>query len=65
MANPKKRRTKSAIGKNRAHLSLDKTVLSVCPKCKETTKPHNACLNCGHYRDKSIVKIKASTSKNK
>lgn len=65
MPNPKKRRTKSAIGKNRAHLSLKKTVLSNCPKCKEAIKPHNACLNCGHYRDKEVVKIKTKLDKNK
>ncbi len=65
MPNPKKRRTKSAVGRNRAHLALKKTTLGICPKCKEFVKPHNACANCGHYRDKSIVEIKTKLDKNK
>jgi large subunit ribosomal protein L32 len=63
MPNPKKRRTKSAVGKNRAHLALKKIVLAVCPKCKKAVKPHSACLNCGNYKDKKVVEIKNITNK--
>ncbi len=65
MPNPKKRRTKSAVGRNRAHLALKKIILSVCPKCKEAIKPHNACSNCGHYKNKEVIKTKTSLNKKK
>ena len=60
MANPKKRRTKSAVGKNRAHLSLKKITLNKCPKCNQSVKPHMACNFCGQYRDRQLLNIKAA-----
>lgn len=65
MANPKKRRTKSAVGKNRAHLALKKINLTNCPKCKEAVKPHTACKNCGTYKEKEVLKIKNKLNKKK
>ncbi len=65
MPNPKKRRTKSAVGRNRAHLALGKTVLSVCPKCKQAIKPHSACLSCGNYKNRLVVEIKTNSAKKK
>ncbi len=63
MPNPKKRKTKSAVGKNRAHLALKKMSLNVCSKCKQAVLPHSACLNCGNYKDKEVLKIKQKTKK--
>lgn len=57
MANPKKRKTKSAVGKNRAHLALTKKTLNKCPKCGMTVKPHAACQFCGTYKDKAVLKV--------
>lgn len=33
MANPKKRKSKSAVRTNRAHLALTKVTLNKCPQC--------------------------------
>jgi len=69
MANPKKRRTKSAVGKNRAHLALKPVTLNVCPKCGKAVKPHTACSFCGSYKGRVAVAVKtkktATTTKKK
>ncbi len=65
MANPKKRRTKSAVGKNRAHLALKKVSLKKCTKCGQAVKPHTACSFCGNYRDRQAIKTKTLTTKKK
>ena len=58
MANPKKRRTKSAVGRNRAHLALKKSTLNSCSKCGKAVKPHTACSFCGSYKGKVVLKVK-------
>jgi len=65
MANPKKRRTKSAVGKNRAHLGLKKNTLNSCPKCGVAVKPHSACAFCGTYKGREVLKVKSKTVKKK
>jgi len=64
MANPKKRRTKAAVGRNRAHLALKKVTLNACPKCGKAVKPHTACSFCGEYKGRTALKVK-SVVKNK
>ncbi len=63
MPNPKKRNTKSAVGKNRAHLALKKISLNTCPKCKQAVLPHSACLSCGNYKGQDVLKIKQKKKK--
>lgn len=63
MANPKKRRTKSAVGKNRAHLALEKVSLNTCSKCGQAKKPHTACGFCGFYKGKEVLKIRSKAAK--
>ncbi len=66
MSVPKKRRTKSSIGKRRSHDSLKKIKLSTCPKCKKDVLPHTVCENCGTYKGKQVLKVKnALTDKKK
>ena len=65
MANPKKRRTKAAVGRNRAHLALKKVTLNVCPKCGKAVKPHTACSFCGEYKGKPALKVKSVIKKKK
>ena len=65
MANPKKQRTKSAVGKNRSHLALKKIALNVCPKCGKAVLPHTACPFCGFYKDRVAVAVKTAKTKTK
>lgn len=63
MANPKKRKTHSAVGKNRAHQALKTVSLNVCPKCGQAIEPHKACRFCGAYKGSEAVKVKSVSSK--
>lgn len=63
MANPKKRKTHSAVGKNRAHQALEKVALNKCTKCGKPKLPHNACKFCGAYKGVAAVKVKTKVVK--
>ena len=61
MANPKKRKSKSAVRTNRAHLALEKVSLNKCPQCGKAKKLHQACAFCGYYRGRKILNIETAT----
>jgi len=63
MANPKKRKTKSAVGKNRAHLALTKKTLNKCSKCGVAVRPHSACGFCGSYKGRKVLQVAAKAKK--
>jgi len=65
MANPKKRRTKSAAGRNRSHLALKSKTLNKCPKCGLALRPHTACAFCGTYKGRAVIAVKGKTAKKK
>lgn len=65
MSVPKKRRTKSSIGKRRSHDSLKKIKLSKCTKCKENILPHTVCKNCGTYKGRQVLKVKTALTDKK
>ena len=57
MANPKKRKSKSAVRTNRAHLALSKVALDKCPQCGKAKQPHIACAFCGYYRGRKVLLV--------
>jgi large subunit ribosomal protein L32 len=63
MSVPKKRRTRSSVGKRQSHDSLKKIKVSKCPKCDDPILSHTACKNCGTYKGKKVLKIKTTTTK--
>jgi large subunit ribosomal protein L32 len=63
MANPKKRKTSSAVGRNRSHLALKKVALDKCPQCGHAKEPHKACAFCGTYKGKEVIAPKTKTVK--
>lgn len=65
MANPKKRKSRSAVRTNRAHLALEKVTLDKCPKCGKAKKPHTACAFCGTYRGRQVLKVESKVEKAK
>lgn len=65
MSVPKKRRTKSSVGKRRSHHALKKTTLNKCSQCGKAVKPHKACAFCGTYKGKQVIKVKTKTKDKK
>jgi len=65
MSVPKKRRTKSSVGKRRSHHSLRANNLTKCPKCGKTIQAHRACSFCGYYKGREVIKIKTKNKTKK
>ena len=63
MSVPKKRRTKSSVGKRRSHHKLKKVTLNKCSKCGKSVEAYRACSFCGFYKDREVIKIKEKTTK--
>lgn len=63
MAVPKKHKTRSSRNQRRSHDHLTKASMAVCNNCKFPVRPHEACSNCGFYKGKQVLKIKAKKAK--
>jgi large subunit ribosomal protein L32 len=63
MAVPKKHKTRSGRNQRRSHDHLTKSNLAVCKNCNYPVRPHEACQNCGFYKGKQVLKIKAKKAK--
>jgi large subunit ribosomal protein L32 len=63
MSVPKKRRTKSAVRRNRANLALKPKTLNNCSQCGQATLPHTACSFCGNYKNRTALKVKDKKTK--
>ncbi len=57
MAVPFRRTSKTKKRMRRTHLKKDAPTLATCPNCKATITPHRACMECGYYKGKDVVKI--------
>ncbi len=56
---PKRRWSKARTGKRRANWKLEIPNLVACPQCHTLKMPHRVCTECGYYKGKEIVKVKA------
>lgn len=58
MAVPKKRKSKSRTMMRRSiNDRLEKKQFSYCPDCNEPKLPHHACLSCGTYKGKQVIRV--------
>lgn len=55
MANPKKRKSRSAARTIKSHQALKASTLNKCPECGKAKKPHMACNFCGYYRGRKVL----------
>lgn len=55
MPNPRRRRSRTRQGMNRAHKNLTPPQAIACPSCGEPRMPHRICPGCGQYKDRSFV----------
>ncbi|MGI6347737.1 MAG: 50S ribosomal protein L32 [Patescibacteria group bacterium] len=65
MSVPKRRKNKSAVGRNRSHQALKVKNLASCPKCGQAKASHTACGFCGDYKGKTVLKIKSKKQSTK
>ncbi len=56
MAVPKRKTSKSKRDKRRTHQKIAIPNLSACPQCGEAKLPHHACLSCGTYKGRTVIK---------
>jgi large subunit ribosomal protein L32 len=59
MAVPKKRHSKSKVGRRRMHIYLKEPNLVKCKKCGNFILPHIVCPFCGYYKEKMVVDVLA------
>lgn len=51
------RHTRGHTRNRRSHHGLKPKGLVKCEKCGELKIPHNVCLNCGTYKNRSVIDI--------
>jgi len=65
MAVPKKRHSKSKVGRRKMHLYLKEPSLIKCENCGKMKLPHVVCPFCGYYKGKEILKIEKEKKEKK
>jgi large subunit ribosomal protein L32 len=59
---PKKRHSRQRQGKRRASINFTLPHSVICTNCGSRAVPHNACVNCGYYKGKQVIKAKQQAS---
>lgn len=57
MAVPFRRTSKTKKRMRRTHLKKTANEMVACPKCGAMIRPHRACMECGYYKGKEVIKI--------
>lgn len=57
MGVPKKRHSKSKVGKRKMHYYLVPPSLVKCENCGKTKEPHTVCPFCGFYKGKKVLEV--------
>ena len=60
---PKRRHSHARKNKRRTHYKIKPVNFIECPKCHEPRLPHRVCPNCGHYKDRIVIKPKDKKEK--
>ncbi len=62
MAVPKRKTSKSKRNMRRSHHALKTSLGTECSNCGALVRPHHVCSDCGHYKNKQVLKIVENTS---
>ena len=65
MAVPKKRRSKAKKRTRRSCWKIQEPNLKPCPNCSALIVSHQACPQCGYYKDRQVIQFKVKDSKKK
>jgi len=60
---PRQRHTKSKRNRQRSHQALKILGLTKCLKCGQPILPHQACKNCGTYKDREVLDVMKKLTK--
>jgi len=60
-----KKRTKQQKRERRAHISLSRNTLAVCPKCGSPVRQHRVCTNCGYYKGRDVMQLELRAERKK
>ena len=60
---PKKRHSNTRTNKRRANWKLSPVYSGICPQCGSPVLPYQACTNCGTYKGRTVLIIKAKKGK--
>jgi len=60
---PARRISKTRKRQRRTHLKKEAPTINSCPNCGATVVPHRACLKCGFYKGKEVIKINKEENK--
>ncbi|MGB9680796.1 MAG: 50S ribosomal protein L32 [Patescibacteria group bacterium] len=63
MALPTQKRSKSRKRVRQYQYRLSKFSLSKCPQCGKPILPHRACLFCGFYAGREVIKSRITKEK--
>jgi large subunit ribosomal protein L32 len=58
VAHPKTKISRSRRDKRRTHKKLTLGAIVKCPSCGEPKQPHYACLSCGTYNARPVLRVK-------
>ncbi len=57
MAVPKRKTSKSKIGKRRTHQKTAAPNVSTCQQCGEPKLMHQTCSACGTYKGRTVIEV--------
>lgn len=59
MAVPRRKHSRARQAKRRAQWKAVALQLVDCSHCGARIRPHTICLNCGHYRGRQVLAVRA------
>ncbi len=57
------RHTRAHTANRRSHHALKAPVLALCANCEAPHRPHHMCLQCGFYKGRQVMDLKAQKDK--
>ncbi len=57
------RHTRAHTANRRSHHALKAVTLAVCSNCGSQHRPHHMCLECGFYKGRQVMDLKAQKDK--
>ena len=57
------RHTRAHTANRRSHHALKNPALAVCSNCGAAHRPHHMCLECGFYKGRQVMDLKAQKEK--